>query len=209
MKILIVDDHPLIRRGLRQTLESEPGLSVVAEAGTAEDALDRLREAEFDLLILDVNLPGRSGLEALGEIRRSQPHLPILMLSIHPDDSVALHAVEAGANGYLCKHIAPEELVRAVRKLGAGGRYYSDHLMEMMALKLSGRAAALPHESLTDREYQVMCLLAVGKSITEIAALLNRAPTTVSSHRTRILGKMGMTTNSELTRYAIANGLVS
>lgn len=209
MQILIVDDHPLIRQGLKQSLEAESGLHVAAEAGTAADALALLREAEFDLLILDVNLPDRSGLEALRDIRRSHPRLPVLVLSIHAEDSVAMHAVKAGANGYLGKQSAPEELVQAVRKLGAGGSYYSDQLMEMMALKLSGRAVTLAHESLTDREYQVMCLLAVGKSITEIAAVLNRAPTTVSTHRTRILCKMGMTSNSELTRYAIANHLIN
>ena len=209
MKILVVDDHPLIRQGLRQTLDAEADLTVAGEAGNAKDALAQLRSGMFDLLILDINLPDRSGLDLLQEIRNLCSRLPILVLSIHREHSLGRRALKAGANGYLCKDSAPEELVRAVRQVSNGGSYVSAELTDMLVAELSGRPNDSPHGKLSDREYQVMCLLATGKTITQIASLLRLGPTTISTYRMRILEKMELTSNAELARYAVINQLVS
>lgn len=208
MKILIVDDHPLIRLGLKRTLAAEKDISVAGECGTAAEALAMLDAAQFDVLVLDINLPDGNGLNVLRTIRKSDSGLPVLVLSIHPEDCVAMHAIKAGANGYLCKDSAPEALVQAVRQVGAGGSYVSPRLADMMVQELSGRSAVLPHESLTDREYQIMCLLAAGKSISAIATALSRSPTTISTHRSRVLDKMRMSSNTELARYAATHRLI-
>lgn len=208
MNILIVDDHPLIHRGLAQMLGDETDIRVTGNADGAGAALALLRSAPFDIVILDINLPDLNGLDLLRVIRKTYPALPILALSIHPEGSVALRAIKAGANGYLCKQSAAEEVVTAVRRLAAGASYVSAKLADMLVLELGGRTLPNAHDKLTDREYQVMCMLATGKAIIEIADLLHRSPNTISTHRTRVLEKMGMVTNAELTRYAVAHQLI-
>lgn len=209
MNILIVDDHPLVRRGLVQTLAAEPGMAVAGEAGSVAEARALLRAGRFDVVILDINLPDGTGFDVLHEIRQSDPRLPVLVLSIHPEGSVALRAIKAGANGYLSKDGAPEELALAVRRLAGGGSYVSRPLADLMVQEMSGRAVPLPHEKLSDREYQVMCLLASGKPLGQIAESLGLSPTTVSTYRGRVLDKMGFSSNADLTRYAVAKHLIS
>lgn len=209
MKIIIVDDHPLIRQGLKLTLESEPEMAVSAAATTAGEALALLRSAECDVLILDINLPDRDGLQVLKEIRTFNSRLPILVLSIHPEGSLAFRALKSGANGYLNKESAPEELVKAVRIVAGGGTYVSSRLAQSVVLEVSGRTLVLPHEKLSDREYQVMCQLASGCSISQIAAKLGCSPNTVSTYRSRILDKMAMRSNAEITQYAVAHQLIA
>jgi len=209
MQILICDDHPLIRQGLKQTLSAEARFRVAAEASNAEEALALLSSATFDLLILDVNLPDRNGIDVLREIRKTHPSLPVLVLSLHTEYSVAMRAIKAGATGYLCKESAPEELILAVRKVGSGGSYLSTEMENLVLQHLSGRSGTQPHDALSDREYQVMCQLAAGKSISQIAETLQLSPNTVSTYRARVLEKMGLTNNSELTRYAVAHQLIN
>lgn len=209
MKILIVDDHPLIRQGLKQVLLGELEVSACDEAGTATEALGLLRAGNYDILVLDINLPDRSGLAVLKEMRQFDERLPVLVLSIHPEGSLAVQALKAGANGYLSKESAPEELANALRRLAAGGSYITASLSEALVLEVSGRSAAEPHDILSDREYQVMCMLATGQSIVEIAATLRLRTTTISTYRARILDKMGMKSNAELTRYAISRQLIA
>lgn len=203
MKILVVDDHPLMLQGIKQTLIAEPDMKVVGEAKSADEALSLLRAIEIDVLILDINMSGRSGLDALPDIRKTSPMLPILMLSIHPEGAVALRAIKAGANGYLSKDAIPEELIRAVRRVHSGKSYVSPFLADLLVHEMNGHPLSLPHTKLSDKEYQVMCLLASGKGITEIAALMRLSSSTISTFRTRLLEKMNMTTNAELTRYAV------
>jgi two-component system, NarL family, invasion response regulator UvrY len=209
MNILVIDDHPVVRQGVRQILESEEGLRVAAEASSIEEAMPLLRDRCFDVLVLDINLPGSNGLEALAEVQREAPELPILIFSIHSEEHLAMRALKNGARGFLNKENAPEELVRAVRKLAAGGSYVSSRLAEWLALEVSGRRRSLPHESLSDREYQVMCLIASGKTVSQIAEALHRSPNTISTYRARILAKMGIRNNAELTLYAINNRLIA
>ena len=209
MEILVIDDHPVVSRGISQILDQEHDMHVAAQAGTIDDALLLLRQRRFDVLVLDVNLPGRNGLEALPEIHRIVPAMPILIFSIHSEEHLAMRALKNGASGFLNKENAPEELVRAVRKLAAGGTYVSARLAEWLALEVSGRRQCLPHENLSDREYQVMCLLAAGRSVSQIAETLHRSPNTISTYRARILAKMGIRNNAELTLYAINNRLIA
>lgn len=184
-------------------------MTVGGQAASIEEALGLLRQRRCDVLVLDVNLPDRNGLEAIPEIHRLVPGLPVLIFSIHAEEHLALRALKGGASGFLNKENAPEELVRAVRKLAAGGTYVSPRLAEWLALEVSGRRQYLPHENLSDREYQVMCLLAGGRSVSQIAEALHRSPNTISTYRSRILSKMGVRNNTELTLYAINNRLIA
>lgn len=207
-RILIADDHAIVRRGVKQILEEEPGLEVQGEAQTAEELLEQLRKQRWDLIILDISMPGRSGLDVLGEIRHDFPALPILILSMHSEDQYALRVLKAGASGYLNKQSAPEELIHAVRKILAGGRYISETLADRLVAGFDGPVEQAAHEKLSDREYQVMLLIASGKTISEIAAILSLSIKTVSTYRSRILMKMDLKNNAELTYYAMHNGLV-
>jgi two-component system, NarL family, invasion response regulator UvrY len=209
MNILVIDDHPVVRQGIRQILESEEGWRVTAEAPGILEALPFLRGGKFDVLVLDINLPGSNGLEALADVQREAPELPVLIFSIHSEEHLAMRALKNGARGFLNKEHAPEELVRAVRRLAAGGSYVSPRLAEWLALEVSGRRQSLPHESLSDREYQVMCLIASGKTVSQIAEVLHRSPNTISTYRARIFAKMGARNNAELTLYAINNRLIA
>lgn len=208
MKILIADDHPVVRRGLRQLIEEHEDLSVVGEAGDAEGLLALLAQQDPDVVILDLTMPGRHGLDVLKDIRHERPRLPVLILSMHPEEHFAVRVLRAGAAGYLTKSAAPEELVGAIRKVTSGGKYVSATLAEQLAQFLERDSDGQPHERLTDREYQIMELIASGKRVSEIAELLTLSVKTVSTHRARILEKMGLRNNAELTHYAIRNRLV-
>lgn len=207
-RILMADDHPIVRRGLRQILSEDSGITEVGEATTAMDVMRLLRESEWDAVILDVNLPDRSGLDILREIRERTPTLPVLILSMHPEDQFAVRVLKAGASGYLNKDSAPDELLKAVRRILSGGRYISPTLAEQLAVALTDNSDKPPHERLSDREYLVLCRIASGRTVTEIAEELQLSVKTISTYRTRILEKMSLRTSAELTSYAVRAGLV-
>lgn len=208
MKIMIVDDHPVVRQGIRLILASHPGIEVVAETGTAAATLEKLRTTPVDLVVLDLNLPDQNGFVVLKDIQHRHPGLPVLILTMQPEEHMAVRALKAGANGFLNKESAPEELVKAVLAVFQGRRYISPKLAEWLALEVGGHRESVPHERLSDREFQVMCLLASGKGVTAIAAMLHRNPNTISTYRARILSKMGMESNADLTQYATKHQLI-
>jgi DNA-binding NarL/FixJ family response regulator len=208
IKILIADDHAVVRRGLKQILGEEPDMAVFGEARNAEEVLKNVREQNWDIVILDITMAGRSGLDVLKELKHTRPKLPVLFLSIHPEDQYAVRVLKAGAAGYMTKESAPEELVKAIRKVLRGGKYISPSLAEKLAFDLETDSEKPLHESLSDREYQVMCMIASGKTVKDIAEALYLSVKTISTYRERILGKMKMKTNAELTHYAIKNRLV-
>jgi two-component system invasion response regulator UvrY len=213
IRVLIADDHAILRRGLKEILERELEGAVCGEAKDAGGILGRIHESDWDLVILDISMPGRSGLDVLRELKAARPKLPILVLSMYPEDQYAKRSLKAGAGGYLNKESAPEELIKAVRKVLAGGRYVSAALAEKLASDLShdaGLDADQPlHEALSDREFEVLRMLAAGKTVSQIAEELHLGVTTVSTYRARILEKMRMTTTAELMHYAIHNGLIN
>lgn len=206
--ILVADDYPLLRRGIQQVLQQEPDFGPLAEAETAEDALRRIDEKTWDAVLLGVMTSGKSGLEVLREIRKRKPGIPVLMLSTRSEEVFAVRAIKAGANGYLPRNIAPAELVRAIRRVLAGKRYVSLELAEALANAVEDGAERPAHELLSDREYDVFCRIAGGKSVSEIAQETSLSVKTISTYRARALEKMHMRTNAELTRYAIRLGLV-
>jgi DNA-binding NarL/FixJ family response regulator len=207
MRVLIVDDHAVVRAGLRQIL-TEAGEVVVGEAADGHAALELLREADWDLVLLDVALPGRNGIDVLKQIKAEWKRLPVLILSMYPEDQYAIRALRAGASGYMTKESASEELLNAVRKVAAGGRYVSESLAELLACRLDdGTAGDEPHLALSDREYEVLKLIASGRTVSEIGDTLALSVKTISTYRSRILEKMGMKTNAELTHYAVTHGL--
>lgn len=208
IKVLIVDDHPVVRKGLLQILVEEPDVEVAAEATTAAELLDLVREKEWDVIVLDITLPDRSGLEALKDVKAMRPGLPVLILSMHPEDQYALRALKAGAAGYVNKESAAEELVNAVRKVVGGGKYVSPSMAEKLAVVVGTDYERPPHENLSDREFQVMCMLASGRRLKEAAEELCLSVKTVSTYRARVMEKMGMDSNAELTYYAVKNGLI-
>ena len=207
-RILVADDHAVVRRGIKEMLADASDTFHVEEAGTAPEVLDRVGAEAWDLLILDLNLPGRGGLDLLADIRRDRPRLPVLVLSMYPEDQFAMRALRAGASGYVTKESAAEELITAVNKIVKGGRYVSAALAERMAVSLGPESDRPPHEALSDREFQVLRLIASGKTVSQIADELSLSVKTISTYRTRILEKMAMTTNAELTVYAVRAGLV-
>lgn len=208
MKILIADDHAVVRQGLKQILADEFKKADFGEAGTGQDALNRVWKDKWDVVILDITMPGRSGLEVLKEIKKSRPKLPVLVLSMHPEDQFAVRVLKAGASGYMTKESAPEELVGAIKKVLGGGRHVSAALAEIMAAYLTINTKKPPHELLSNREYQVMRLISSGKTVSQIGREISLSVRTVSTYRTRILEKMGMKSNAELTHYAFQNQLV-
>lgn len=208
IRVLIVDDHAILRRGLRALLSDEFADAEFGEASHAEQALEQLGKKEWDVALLDITLPGKSGLDLLKELKAARPGLPVLVLSVHPEDQFAVRVLKAGAAGYMTKESAPEELVQAIRKILAGGPYVSPTLAEKLALSVGKDFTRTPHETLSDREYEVMCRIASGKSVTEIAGELSLSVKTVSTYRARILEKLGAKNSAEITRYAIRNGLV-
>jgi DNA-binding NarL/FixJ family response regulator len=208
MKILIADDHAVVRQGLKQILADEFRRATFGEAANAQEAIDRVWQEEWDAVVLDVTMPGRSGLEALREIRKSRPRLPVLVLSMHPEDQFAMRVLKSGASGYMTKESAPAELVGALKKVMNGGRYVSAALAEKMAAQLNTDFQRAPHERLSNREFLVMRLMASGKTVSQVAEVLALSVKTISTYRTRILEKMVMTNNAEITHYAIQNKLI-
>lgn len=207
-RILIVDDHEVLRDGVKRIFDKQPGTIIFGEAGTIHKALELAREQDWDVVILDLSLGDRSGLEVLKELKRIRPKLPVLILSMHSEEQFARRAFKAGAAGYITKDSPRAELVKAVNKVIGGGRYISPALAEKLVVGLERGTARPPHETLSDREFEVMRLIASGKTSGEIADLLSLSDSTISTYRARILEKMGMKTNAELTHYAIQNKLV-
>src|SRR6185436_11169261 len=208
MKILIADDHAVVRRGLKQILADDLRDASFGEANTGQEALDKVWKDRWDAVILDITMPGRSGLEVLKEIKKSRPKLPVLVLSMHPEDQFAVRVLKAGASGYMTKESAPEELVGAIKKIVAGGRHVSPALAELMAAYLTMDTKRPAHELLSNREFQVMRQIASGKTVSQIARELSLSVRTISTYRARILEKMALKTNAELTHYAFQNQLV-
>jgi DNA-binding NarL/FixJ family response regulator len=208
IKVLIADDHPIVRQGLRQILSETDDMIVAGEAVNGQEALAQVRAGGWDALVLDITMPDRSGFDILKELKHEQPLLPVLVLSIHAEEQFAVRVLKAGASGYLTKENAPAELVKAIRKVVSGGKYISPALAETLAFGLEAASDRPRHETLSDREFQVMQLMASGKTVTEIAEELYLSAKTVSTYRSRLLEKLNLKSNAEITRYAIENGLV-
>jgi two-component system invasion response regulator UvrY len=208
IRILVVDDHAIVREGLKQILGDVNDMVVRDEAADGQEALTKIRNSEFDVVLLDISMPGRSGLEILKEIKTERPKLPVLILSMHAEEQYAVRALRAGAFGYLTKASATDELIGAIRKVSCGRKYVSSSLAEKLALELDIDTKKPPHATLSDREYQVMLMLASGKSVKEIADELCLSVKTISTYRARLMEKMNMKKNAELTLYAIQNHLV-
>ena len=208
IKILIADDHAIVREGLKQILSESPDLVIVAEASTGQEVIDKVGKNDLDLVVLDISMPGRGGMDILKEVKSLKPKLPVLILSMYPEEQYAVRVLKSGASGYLTKESAPVELVKAIRQISQGKKYISPSLAEKLAVDLEVSSDKLPHETLSDREYQVMCMIASGKTLKEIADELSLSIKTISTYRSRILEKMNMRTNAELTHYAVKNRLV-
>lgn len=207
IRIVIADDHAIVRRGLKQIVEDSGEMVVVAEATNGVEALRMAREADCEVLILDISMPGKSGIEVLKQVREEKPRLPVLIISIYPEDQYAVRLIKAGAAGYLNKECAPAELVEAVRRVANGKRYISTAVAEMLVHEIGAPNQKLPHETLSDREFQIFLLLAAAKTVSEIADALSLSVKTVSTHRARILEKMHLRNNAELMHYAVDNHL--
>lgn len=208
LRILIADDHGVVRKGLRQILLDEFPTAKIEEVADAEELIKKVMSDKWDVVVSDLSMPGRSGLDALQQIKLSHPQLPVLILSIHPEEQYALRALKSGASGYLSKDTAPDELVKAVQKVLLGKKYISQSIAEKLADNFSSDNNLFPHESLSDREFDVMKLLANGKSVSEIADMLSLSVTTVSTYRARVMVKMNLKSNSDLTKYALENKLI-
>ncbi len=208
VKILIVDDHAIVREGLKQIVADTSGLAVTGEAASEQETLELIRKHDYDIVLLDIAMAGRGGLETLKQIKQEMPHLPVLMLSMYPEEQYAVRALKMGAAGYLTKLSAPEELIKAIKKISAGRKYISNSLAEKLAFDLEINTEKPLHEYLSDREFQVMCMIASGKTVKNIAEKLSLSVNTISTYRFRILEKMKMKNNSELIHYAIKNRLV-
>ena len=207
IRIVIADDHTILREGLKQLLASAEGIEVVGEAVDGHEVMERVRNVEFDVLLLDLSMPGKSGMELIRQVKSERPRLRILVLSMHAEQQYAVRAVRAGASGYLTKESAATQLVAAIRKVAAGGAFISPEVAEQLALRAMPQAEGPPHAALSDREYEVFRLLVSGKTVTDIADRLNLSVKTVSTHKARLLEKMGMATQGDLIRYAIGHGL--
>jgi two-component system invasion response regulator UvrY len=208
IKVLIADDHGIIRKGIKQILSRTSDIEVTAEASTGQEALEKIWTNHFDLVILDISLPGRNGLEILKQIKSHRPKLPVLILSMYPEEQYAVRVLRAGASGYLTKESDKNELVEAIRRIAQGKKYITPSLAEKLASELEPSNDKALHERLSDREYHILCLIAKGKSSNEIADELALSIKTVSTHRARVLEKMRMKSNAELTYYAVQNKLV-
>lgn len=208
MNILLADDHSIVRRGLKEILLEEFPDANFQEASDGQELIRKMRSDKFDVIISDVSMPGKNGLEALKVIKAESPTIPVLVLSIHPEELYAILVLKAGASGYLTKESAPEELVKAVRMIMMGRKYITPSLAEKMASNLDSDITKLPHELLSDRELDVLKLIAGGKTVSEIAVILSLSVNTISTYRSRVLEKMNLKSNSELTFYAISNNLL-
>ncbi len=208
MKILIVDDHAVVRQGIKQIISDMSEACEVGEAGNGGDAMQLLRRESWDLVLLDIGLPGKNGIEVLKQIRAEWKRLPVLILSMYSEDQYALRAIRAGASGYMTKEMAPDELLNAIAKVRNGGRFISPEVAEKLVFDLDEQSDEMPHQSLSDREFEVLRLIASGKTVSEIGEQLSLSVKTISTYRSRILEKMKMKHNAELTHYAISNQLV-
>ena len=208
IKICIADDHAIVREGLKQIIGETSDMEVVGEAANSREVIDKVLKDGCDVVLLDIAMPGRGGLDTLVQIKRERPDLPVLMLSMYPEEQYAVRTLRAGASGYLTKGSAPEELIAAIRKVSRGGKYVSSSLAEVLAFHLEKDTQKPVHEMLSDREYQVMLMIASGKTVTEIADELSLSVKTISTNRTRMLRKMRMKTNAEITYYAIKQCLI-
>jgi len=208
IRILVADDHTVVREGIKQILAGREVMIVEDEAANGQEVLTRVTKKEYDLILLDISMPGKSGLEVLEEIKVMQPKLPVLILSMHPEEQYAVRMLRAGAAGYLTKASAPQELISAIQKVSRGGKYVTLSLAEKLAFELDARAEKPRHERLSNREYQVMLMLASGESVSEVAEELCLSAKTISTYRNRILEKMDMKKNAELTLYAVKNNLI-
>jgi DNA-binding NarL/FixJ family response regulator len=209
IRILVADDHPVVRHGLRQMFDTTPDLRVAGEATTSDEAIDVVKQDRWDIVLLDLGLPGAGGIEVLRTIKAQTPKLPVLVLSVHPEGELAVRMLRLGADGYVTKGADSDVLISAIRKVARGGRFVSEAVNEKLLEGVGRRGAdAEPHERLSDREYQVLRLLAVGKTTTEIAADLSLSVKTVSTYRTRLLEKLDVRSTADLIRYALAQKLV-
>jgi two-component system, NarL family, invasion response regulator UvrY len=208
LKILVADDHTIVREGLKQILGEVPDMIVAGEASDGASTLHKIREDRYDLVLLDIAMPGINGLDVLKQLKAEEPDVPVLMLSMYPEEQYAVRTLKAGASGYLTKESAPNELIAAIRKVCSGGKYITSSLAEKLAYCLDTNSDKPIHERLSDREFQVVRMIASGKTVTEIADVLSLSAKTISTNRHRALIKMGMKTNAEITYYAIKHGLV-
>lgn len=207
MNVLIVDDHAIVRQGLRQILMESGKVMLIGEAACGAEAMQQIREVEWNVVVLDISLPDRNGIEILKQIKKERPKIPVLMLSMHEEGLYAIRALKAGASGYLTKQSAPSELMAAIRQVSIGRKYLTTTLAEAIADNLGAGHDGPPHEALSDREYQTLRLIASGKSLTDAAEEMCLSVKTVSVYRSRLLEKMKLKNNAELTHYAIKNGL--
>ena len=208
IKVLIADDHELVREGLKKILRTAPDIVVAGEARNGNEVGEKVNDLDLDVVVLDISMPGKNGLEVLKDLKKEHPNLPVLILTIHPEDRFATRALKAGAAGYITKDVAAEELVTALRKVVHMGKYVSPSLAEKLASNLENDAGAAPHELLSEREYQVLCMIGMGKTTKEIAAELSLSVNTINTYRGRMLSKMKMTKEAELIRYALQHQLV-
>ncbi len=208
MRFLIADDHAIVRKGIRQILVDEFPSVIIDEVGNGNDLLENLRIQPYDIIILDISMPGRNGLDVLKQMKQEALKSPVLILSMHPEDQYAIRVLKAGAAGFLSKDIAAEELVNAVKKILSGRKYITETLAEKLALGVDLSDSKMQHEVLSDREFEVLKRIASGKTVSEIAGILHLSVATISTYRTRILEKMHFKTNAELTHYAISQGLI-
>ncbi len=208
INVLIADDHAIVREGLKHIISNIPNIRVFREASNGDDAMKKIREGGWDILLLDIAMPGKNVLELIKLAKKQFIKLPVLVLSMYPEDQYAIRMLRAGADGYLCKESAPEELVNAIFKLVQGGKYISTALSEKLVAELRPKQTAIHHNLLTDREFQIFCAIANGQGITETAKKLSLSPKTVSTYRSRILKKMQMQNNSDIIRYALNHELI-
>ncbi len=208
IKIIIADDHPIVRAGLKQIILEDTYITVAGEASKGSELLQKVRKQDYDVVLLDLSMPGMDGIDVLKQLRLEKPNLPVIILTIHPESQYALRVLKAGAAGYLTKDSASDELIKAIHKVYGGGKYISPSLAEKIAFALDKDTGKLPHEALSDREYQVFCLIGTGKTVSQIAEALSLSVKTVSTYRTRILEKMQLQNNAELIHYAVQNKLV-
>ncbi|MFB0519205.1 MAG: response regulator [Acidobacteriota bacterium] len=208
IKILIADDHAIVREGLKQIIQETSDIVVADEASNGQEVLEKVWKNDYDVVLLDISMPGRSGLDILKQLKSQKPELPVLILTVHPEEQYAVRVLRAGASGYLTKESAPDELIKAIRKVSMGRKYVSSTLAEKLATEVDIISEKPLHQALSDREYEVMCMIASGKTVKEIAEELCLSIKTISTYRSRILEKMKMKSNAELIHYAIQNRLV-
>ena len=208
LNVIIADDHAILREGLRGILAATDDLKVIGEAGNHAEIMKLLRSQRCDILLLDIAMPGKNGIDTLKQVKSEWPALPVLMLSMYPEDQYAVRALKAGASGYLTKASAPDQLVEAIRQVTRGRKYITPELAQSLAESVNAPSAAEPHEELSDREFQTLRLIASGKTLSQIAEVLSISPKTVSVYRARLLAKLRLVNNAELTRYALEHGLV-